>query len=102
MHRDISVLHSGVVKEVADNGPFNIDAVRIRRCGAGEIHLRKVAGAIEEPMAFAGSVRKAAHDIPRRSRHGRHLEWVDQCTPAVRPALIVFVSDEYLRYPDRP
>src|SRR3989442_16015750 len=65
MHRNISVLHSGVVKEIADDDTFSIEAVRIRRCGAGEVHLCKVADAIEEPMAVAGSVRRAAHYKPQ-------------------------------------
>src|SRR6266516_3773937 len=64
MDCDISVLHSGVVKEIAYDDTFGIDAVRIGGCGAGKVHLRKVAGAIarlREPVLGGRYEAPSAH-----------------------------------------
>jgi len=62
MHCDVSVLHAGVVKEIADDGAGSINPIAVRRCRAGKIDLRERAVLVKESVAVAGRVSKAAHN----------------------------------------
>src|SRR5580765_6946156 len=70
MHSDVSVLHAGVVKEIADDGAGRVDAVGIGRSRAGEVYLGKASRVIQEAAAYAQGVSKTAH----HQSHNIHAE----------------------------